>query len=282
MSDREAMLERARIDGAELEYEVVGTGEPVVCIHGAFIADAFRPLLAEPSLAGHYRLIHYHRRGYAGSSRAAGPVSVARQAADCRALLRHLGVDRSHVVGHSYGGAVALQLALDTPDAVHSLALLEPALAVGASAQGYRESLTRAAERYREMGAAVVVDESLRARSPGYRAILDRTLPGAFAQAVADAGTCFECELPGLLGWRFGEAEARRVGQPALAVLGGASEALGPRFGETYRLLLEWLPRAEGFILPGATHFLQLEDPRGMAQGLAAFWARHPLPAGGA
>jgi hypothetical protein len=75
---------------------------------------------------------------------------------------------------------------------------------------------------------------------------LDHALPGAFAQAVADAGTSFEGELPGLLGllgWRFGE-----------------SDALWPRFGET--------------------HFLQLEDPRGMAEVLAAVWARHRLPAG--
>src|SRR5215218_9684751 len=104
-------LNRASVDGAELEYEVTGTREPVVFIHGAFIADTFRPLLAEPSLAGRYRLILYHRRGYADSSRASGPVSVAQQAADCRALLRHLGVQRAHVVGHSYGGIVALQLA---------------------------------------------------------------------------------------------------------------------------------------------------------------------------
>ena len=273
-------MDRASLDGAELEYEVSGTGEPVVFIHGAFIADTFRPLLAEPSLAGRYRLILYHRRGYAGSSRASGPVSIARQAADCRALLHHLGVERAHVVGHSYGGDVALQLALDAPGVVHSLALLEPALMVGASAQGYRESLARGVERYREAGAAVVVDEFLQARWPGYRAALDRVLPGAFAQAVADAGTWFERELPGQLDWRFGEAEARRISQPALSVLGGESDALWPRFGETHRLLLAWLPHAEGFVLPGTTHLMQLQDPRGMAEALAAFWARHPLASG--
>ena len=129
-------MDRAKIDSAELEYEGAGTGEPVLCIDGVLIADTFRPLLAAPSLAGRYQLIRYHRRGYAGSSPTAGPISVARQAADCRALLRHLGVARAHVVGHSYGGAVALQLALDTPEVAHSLALLEPALLVGASAQG--------------------------------------------------------------------------------------------------------------------------------------------------
>jgi pimeloyl-ACP methyl ester carboxylesterase len=270
-------LDRARIDGADLEYEVSGTGEPVVFIHGAFIADTFRPLIAESSLAGRYRLILYHSRGYAGSSRASGPVSVALQAADCRALLRHLGVERAHVVGHSYGDDVALQLALDASSVVHSLALLEPGLMVGAGAQDYRESLARGVERYREAGAEVVVDEFLRARWPGYRASLDRVLPGSFAQAVADAETWFEREASGQLDWRFGEAEARSISQPTLSLLGGESDALWPRFGETHRLLLAWLPYAEGAVLPGTTHFMQIQDPRGMVEALAAFWARHPL-----
>jgi pimeloyl-ACP methyl ester carboxylesterase len=263
-----------------LEYEVSGIGESVVFIHGAFIADMFRPLLAEPSLEGRYRLILYHRRGYAGSSHASKLVSVAQQAADCRALLHHLGVERAHVVGHSYGGDVALQLALDTPGVVNSLALLEPGLMVGASAQGYREALARGVERYREAGAAVVVDEFLQARWPGYRVTLERALPGAFAQAVADAETWFERELPGQLGWRFGEAEARRISQPTLSVLGGESDALWSRFGETHQLLMAWLPQAEGFILPGTTHLMQIENPRGIAEVLGAFWARHQLPAG--
>ncbi len=275
-------MEQAKTDGTELAYDVAGAGEPVVFIHGAFIADAFRPLLAEPSLANRYRRILYHRRGYAGSSRATEPLSISRQAADCRALLSYLGVDRAHVVGHSYGGAVALQLALDSPDVVHSLALLEPALLVGASAPGYREALVRGRERYREAGAATVVDEFLEARSPEYRGSLDRVLPGGFTQAVTDAGTWFDWELPGLLAWHFGEAEARRISQPTLTVLGGLSNTLSPRFDETHRLLLAWLAHAEGYVLPGAAHLMQLENPpataQALAEALAAFWARHRLP----
>jgi pimeloyl-ACP methyl ester carboxylesterase len=273
-------LERARTDGAELTYEVSGTGEPVVFIHGAFIADTFRPLLAEASLADRYRLILYHRRGYVRSSRGDGPADVAQQAADCRALLRHLGVEQAHIAGHSYGGCVALQLALDTPAVVGSLALLEPGLMVGASAAVYREALARGADRYREVGAAVAVEEFLQARWPGYGTALERALPGAVAQAVADAGTWFEHELPGQLSWRFGEAEAQRITQPVLSVLGGESDALWSRFGETHRLLLAWLPRAEGFVLPGTTHLMQLQDPRGLADALADFFARHTLEAG--
>ena len=189
----------------------------------------------------------------------------------------YLGVERAHIVGHSFGGAIALQLAMDVPDMVHSLALLEPALIAGESAAGYRDSLTRNIERYRELGAAVVLDEFLRARWPDYRTALEQSLPGAFDLAVTDAKTSFEGELPALLDWLFGEAEASHINQPTLSVLGGESDAHWPRFGETHRLLLAWLPNAEGFVVPVATHFMQLQNPWGVAQALANFWARHRI-----
>jgi pimeloyl-ACP methyl ester carboxylesterase len=49
-------MERAEVAGVQLEYQISGsgTGDPVVFIHGAFIADSFRPLLAEPALAERY------------------------------------------------------------------------------------------------------------------------------------------------------------------------------------------------------------------------------------
>ena len=270
---------RADVNDTTLAYTITGTGEPVVCIHGAFIADTFRPLLAEPRLSSRYQLITYHRRGYGGSSRAPGLTSIAQQAADCRALLAHVGVARAHVVGHSFGGIVALQLALDAPAVVHSLALIEPGLMVGASAEAYREALAQGGRRFREVGAAVVVDDFLEARCPGYRERLERLLPGAFAQAVADAATWFESELPAQLAWRFALEEARQIAQPVLSVLGGESEALWDRFGETHRWILDSLPHAEGTVLLGTTHFPQIERPRSLAEALTAFFARHPLAA---
>ncbi|MPZ22040.1 MAG: alpha/beta fold hydrolase [Dehalococcoidia bacterium] len=270
-------MERALVNGIALEYEDSGVGEAVVFIHGGLIADTFRPLVAEPSLVLQHRLITYRRRGYAGSTGRGRPLSVEGQASDCLALLRHLGLERAHVVGHSSGGCIALQLALEAPSVVQSLALLEPALIVGATAGSYRESIARGMKRYGEVGAAVVVDEFMQARWPGYRDALEQALPGASAQAAVDAATAFEHELAGLLEWKFGEDEARRISQPVLSVLGGESNALWPRFGEVHRLLLTWLPRAEGFILPGTTHFLQVEKPADTAEALAAFYARQAV-----
>jgi pimeloyl-ACP methyl ester carboxylesterase len=141
-------MNRAQIGESELEYEVRGAGEPVVLVHGSHIADAFAPLLEESVLTDRFQLIRYHRRGFAGSTHPDGPVSIVQQAADCRALMRRLGVQSAHVVGHSYGGAIALQLALDAPDAVHSLALLEPALLIVPSTQQFMEALALVLQMY--------------------------------------------------------------------------------------------------------------------------------------
>jgi hypothetical protein len=48
----------------------------------------------ESDLTGSYRLVHYHRASYAGSSSVAGPLSIAGQGAHCRLLIRHFGIER--------------------------------------------------------------------------------------------------------------------------------------------------------------------------------------------
>jgi pimeloyl-ACP methyl ester carboxylesterase len=265
--------DRATVEGVEIEYTVRGAGEPVVLIHNGALLDGFRPLMDEPALADRHRLVTYHRAGYAGSGPLAGPLSFGQEAARCRALLRHLGIERAHLVGHSSSGSMALQVALDAPDAVQSLALLEPVLmAVPSPPQ-----VSQAIERYRAGDVAGAVDLFLQGTcGANYRAALEAAVPGAFEQAVTNAETFFTRELPALRQWTFGPEEARRVAQPALAVVG---ERSGPTHRQRWDLLRAWLPNVEPFVLPDATHLLHLENPRGMAEGLAAFFARHPLAA---
>jgi pimeloyl-ACP methyl ester carboxylesterase len=262
-------MPRAPLGDVELEYEARGSGDPVLFVHGGLCADWFRDLLGRPELAAH-RLIGYHRAGYGGSGALDGPLGIRGQAAHARSLLRHLGVARAHVVGHSSGAAVALQLALDHPDAVRSLALLETALLAVPSGPFAGEAIGR----YRAGDRAGAVDVWLRGvAGPGYRATLDRVLPGAFDQAVEDAGTFFGQELPAVRAWSFGPEDAARVRRPVLAVLGGRSGDVSPAFEERHRLLLDWLPAARPFVLPGATHLLHVDDPGGMAAELARFFA---------
>ena len=68
-------MEIATVNGVELEYEVVGSGEPVLLI-SPVLADGFLPLLGEPTLADRYQLIRYHKRGWVGSTHSVGPVTA--------------------------------------------------------------------------------------------------------------------------------------------------------------------------------------------------------------
>src|SRR4051812_26613145 len=125
--ERGGPMQSVNVNGVELEYETTGAGEPVLLI-SPVIADGFLPLVAEPALADRYRLIRYHKRGWVGSTHTPPPVSIADHAADAAALLDQLGLRRAHVAGHSSGAAVAAQLALDHPETVHTLMLLELSL----------------------------------------------------------------------------------------------------------------------------------------------------------
>jgi pimeloyl-ACP methyl ester carboxylesterase len=272
-------LQRARVDGGELEFVITGAGEPVVLIHGALIAEAYAPFCAEPAVNSRYRLLRYHRRGYAGSSPVKQPFSLAQQAADCRALLRHLGIGRAHVVGHSSGGVIALRLALEAPDVVHSLVLLEPGLLDVPSGVLLTEPFGRALERYGAGDNEGAADSFLRwAFEPDYRSWLDRRIPGAYQQFVADAETFFGVEMPSMQEWHFTREDARRITQPVLAVFGEESASHWPGWNEVQERLREWLPQTEPFVLAGANHALQQKDPRGVADAVAPFLARHPIP----
>jgi pimeloyl-ACP methyl ester carboxylesterase len=275
-NSRLTRVDRTRIDGVELDYELRGSGEPVVLIHWGVGVVWAQPLLEELALADGYRLLTYHRAGFAGSSRIEGSINMADHADHCRLLMRRVGIERAHIVGHSSSAMIALQLALDFPDAVQTLVLMEsarPAPATEAQAEFVRAFVEPAVQCYRTGDKAGAVDTWCRGVfGPGYRAALERGLPGAFEDAVAAADAFFTQELPAVQRWSFTQEDASRVTQPVLAVLG---EHTAPTFPERRDLLLAWLPNVEAFDLPGATHLLHAQNPRGMAEGLADFFARH-------
>lgn len=272
-------FEVVRLEGAQLECRIQGEGEPVLFVHGAIIGDAFGPLLTEPLLADGYQLIQYHRRGFEGSSRAPVPFTIGGQAGDALALLDHLGIERVHLVGHSYGGSIAIQVATDARERVHSLALLEPAMLSVPSAGAFGQRLEPIVGLYQGGDAAGAIEAFLEAvAGPGLAAVIDGVLdPNWFKRAVADADTFFRVELPALAEWSFTREDAAKIRQPVLSVLGERSATVTPHVAEVHALLQEWMPQTKPAILPGATHALQMMNPHGMAQELSAFFARHPI-----
>ncbi len=257
----------------DLEYEICGDGEAVLLIHGSHIAGTFRPLTKEPALADHYQLIRYQRRGFAGSGSPPASFSIGEQASDARSLLSHLGIERVHVIGHSYGGVIALQLALDEPEVVRSLAVLEPALITVPSGKYMMEVIASAGELHASGDTAGAVDLFLCAvGGPDWRSTTEAAIPGGPEQAERDGATFFEVEVPALTKWSFDVDRANRISQPVLYVIGNES---GPVFEEGQDLLRSWLPQAEEARLPGVNHSMLTQDPPLVASAIAEFLRRH-------
>ena len=266
-------METYLVDGVQIEYQVRGAGEPLLLIHGGMIADSFEPIAQK--LAASYQLITYRRRGFHGTPAHQG-CTISKVAADAVALLDHLGIARAHVGGHSYGAVTALQLAVDAPARAHSLGLLEACVMCVPSAADFGAGVASIGEMFQSgdsKGALIGILTAVGGPDPVSR--LDKTLPaGWFDQAVADLPTLFAADIPSLGTWQFGQEQAAKITKPALTVLGSETS---PLYSETHELLNPWLPNAEPFVLKDATHMLHWEDPDGVAAGLLAFLARHPM-----
>lgn len=265
------MMQRVRLNGTEFEYEVKGEGDPVLLVHGSHIGGSFVPLMTQPALTADYLLIRYHRRGFSNSSPTRGRVSVAQQADDARALLEHLEVGPAHVVGHSYGGPISLQLAADFPAAVHTLALLEAALLSVPGGEQVRELVASAGKLYHngEWEAA----EDLFLGSPKERADISRSVPGGLEQAMRDVDTYFVTEAPAHDDWVFGSAEASGITCPVMFMNGAESSQL---YREARDEIKRWLPQTETAVLRGASHLLHIQQPAAAAELLTDFFAKHP------
>ncbi len=110
----------AEIDGAQLYYEVAGSGKAIVLVHAGIADhrmwdDQFVPF------AEHYQVIRFDQRGFGESSAAAGPFAFYD---DLSLLLGRLGVTRAVVIGASLGGKTAIDLALSHPTMVEALVLV--------------------------------------------------------------------------------------------------------------------------------------------------------------
>ena len=271
-------MPKATVNGAEFEYEADGSGEPVLLISPGPIADSFLPLFREPALRGRYRLIRYHQRK-ADIANGEEPMSFAQHAADAAALIDQLTDGCAHVAGHSTGAAIALQMAVDRPDAVHTLALLEPPLVnAAASAGAFFEKVGPALAAYesgdRAGAMAAFLSGACSLEWEACQQAIDRTVPGGVAQAIRDADNFFGSYLPALSAWEFGAEDAAMIRQPVLSVAGTKSEQL---FVDSNEVLRSWLTQLETCTVLDVAHLLHIERPEPVARGLAAFFGAHPM-----
>lgn len=113
-------------EGITIAHDVQGDGPPVLLLHGFPQNRAMWHAIA-PQLAQHFTVVTADLRGYGASTKPAQmeDMSFRHMAADQRALMQHLGFDHFHLVGHDRGARTAHRMALDSPETILSLTLMD-------------------------------------------------------------------------------------------------------------------------------------------------------------
>jgi pimeloyl-ACP methyl ester carboxylesterase len=111
----------ADVGGLHMYYEVHGGGTPVVLLHGGMLTIDLNFADLIPPLSDRYQAIGVELQGHGRTADVDRPITPAALADDVVGLLDHLSIDRAHVVGHSMGAAVALELAVKHPARVRSI-----------------------------------------------------------------------------------------------------------------------------------------------------------------
>jgi len=113
----------ATVNGVELGYEIRGNGAPLVLLHGGFGSSAqFGPTL--PALAAGRQVVAVDLQSHGRSPTAYRPMRFETMADDIAALVRHLGLEQTDVMGFSLGGGVALRTGIQHPEVVDRLVLV--------------------------------------------------------------------------------------------------------------------------------------------------------------
>jgi proline iminopeptidase len=269
----------------------VGAGHPIVVVHGGpdFDHRYFLPELDR--LADAFRLVYYDQRGRGRSADGVRPedVTLRSEVEDLDRVRSHFGLQSIAVLGHSWGGVLAMEYAIRHPDRVSQLLLMDTAPASAGDWRRLRESFAerRPAEDRAEMEAIAATDAFQRgdveAEAAYYRVHFRMTLrrPDLLEALVARLRSDYTAEgvllaraiedrlyaeTSGSQGWDLFPA-LRELDVPTLLVHGEydfVPVELAARIAEA-------VPGARLSVLPGCGHFTYLEAPEAVFEEISGF-----------
>jgi pimeloyl-ACP methyl ester carboxylesterase len=269
-----AKARKVTADGLSFAYIEQGSGPPLVLVHGS-VSDYREWDLQMRSLAKHYRVIAYSRRYHwpnlpAGT---AADASVERQAEDLAAIIRALGIAPAHIVAHSFGGAVALELALRHPEMVRSLVLAEPGVRSVLGELPESDPVSKESQAVRaEMKEAFATGDAERI----VRTYAARVAPGEYEKAPRQVREMLVVNVPAFqLDYNarrsaFSCADAQRIKAPALVICGDRSPRGLQLIAEK---TAECLMGAKFVRIAGATHWMQRAHARAFNAAVLSFLA---------
>lgn len=261
--------------GVTLNYEISGSGEPLLLIMGTSGAI---PLWGEllSRLAQTHQVIAFDNRGLGGSDRGTGPISVASMAEDASALLEALEIPRAHVLGWSLGSAIAQELALAHPDQVASTVMY----GTWGRCDGFQRSVLSALRLpyvHRDMESALatagIAFSPQLLDHPDFASMLEPMLP-AFPQNEAQMQVTVEQWDADLAHDAIDRLDA--ITAPTLVVV-GEQDLLTPHWQS--RKVAAAIPGARFELVtgPGSSHGMHIERPEDLTKVVTGFLGEHSL-----
>ena len=241
------------IAGHSTWVEETGSGtETVLLLHGGLSSSDDLLGTIGPTLADHYRVVAFDRRGHGRTADTDEPFHYADMAKEAIAVLETVVGGPAHLVGFSDGGNIALLIALDRPELVGKI--------VPIGANFHHDGL---------------LPLPFSADSPAIQMIAD-----AYAEHSPDGREHFEVTMQKALAMFAAEPtltvdDLHRIECPALVIAGDDDAIALPHTCA----LFEALPAGELAIVPGASHLVPIEKPLDVAHLVLAFLQRSGPPA---
>lgn len=266
-SEPDLDLKTVDLDGYSLSYAEAGAGEPMLLVHGSLCDCRYwKPQLT--ALGKHFRVFslslrHYWPEAWDGQG---DGFSIAQHTRDVLDFIAQVAGEPAHLVGHSRGGRIALEAAMQSPDQVRSLVLADPGLSrPGEDDRGdfRRRALELIEAGEADAGLALFIDtvtgpDTWRRMVPWFKEMVRDNAATLIGQAREPA-----CPLE--------MAAIADLPMPVLLVGGALSP---PPYPETLDKLQALLPLAEQLRIAGSSHGMNLGNPRAFNNALIEFLGR--------
>jgi pimeloyl-ACP methyl ester carboxylesterase len=268
-----------QLHGHRVIYRTVGSGPPVVLIHGMVNSSLHWEEVAL-RLADRYTVIAPDLIGHGDSAAVRGDYSLGAHAAAIRDLLAVIGIERATIVGHSLGGGVAMQFFYQFPQRTERLVLVSSGglghevspLLRSAALPGMSAALSLIAHR-RILDAIWLAGKRLRSRGHNKGVYLQAIVRALRPLEQPGARKAFLHTLRSVIDVHGQRVSARDrlyllSSMPTLVVWGERDHTIPLEHG---RATHEAVPHSRFETLPRAAHFPHLEDPEGLARVLGEF-----------
>lgn len=251
-------------DGSEIFFDDDGAaGEPILFLHGSALSRSiWRGLGYTKALGENHRTIRMDLRGHGKSAKShdVADYTMDKVVSDIHAVMDHLGIERIHIVGYSFGARTGLHMAMHHPEQVISLIMLGGTYEITPGEigklffPGYLDVL-----RNGDIEGFVTGQEKNGRLDPATRLAFKSNDPLALAAYYEAAETLQNIEV----------SELAKIRIPTLLLIGTRDQ---PRFDQN-KIMVRTLPNARMVALPGRTHGSTLYPIEPVVSAIESFWA---------